>query len=181
MPPRGRYLEQQPHGKTEFHVPSAHRLQGALDVAKRGHAFAQLVERQPILRTSIGTVGDAPAQIIAPHVDATLPFEDLSAQKDPEAELARRMEADIAQPFDLARGPLWRAKLYKLAPDHHVLYFMPHHIIWDGWSFDLFYEEMAALYGGAGRAAPGVACGGGAAGRRGGGGGPELARQLEHW
>jgi non-ribosomal peptide synthetase component F len=28
-----------------------------------------------------------------------------------------------------------------------VLFFMPHHLIWDGWSFDLFYEEMAALYG----------------------------------
>ena len=30
--------------------------------------------------------------------------------------------------------------------DDHVLFFMPHHIIWDGWSFDLFYEEMSALY-----------------------------------
>ncbi|HEY6032922.1 MAG TPA: amino acid adenylation domain-containing protein, partial [Kofleriaceae bacterium] len=175
------YLEQLQLGKTVFHVPSAHRLQGALDVAKLGQAFAQLVERQPILRTSIGTVGDAPAQIVAAHVDATLPIEDLSALADPEAELARRMEADIAQPFDLARGPLWRAKLYKLAPDHHVLYFMPHHIIWDGWSFDLFYEEMAALYGGTDRAAPGVTYGDFAAWHRDWMSGPELARQLEHW
>ena len=47
-----------------------------------------------------------------------------------------------AEPFDLARGPLFRARLYRLAGDEHVLFFMPHHIIWDGWSFDLFYEEM---------------------------------------
>jgi amino acid adenylation domain-containing protein len=175
------YLEELQLGETVFHVPSAHRLQGALDVAKLGRAFAQLVERQPILRTSIGTVGDAPAQIVAAHVDTTLPFEDLSALAEPEAELARRMEVDIALPFDLSRGPLWRAKLYKLAIDHHVLYFMPHHIIWDGWSFDLFYEEMSALYAGTERAAPAVTYGDFAAWHRDWMSGPELARQLEHW
>ncbi len=172
-----------------FHVPSAHRLHGPLDRAKLGRAFAELVARQSVLRTSIGTVGDSPAQLVVDELDTSIPFEDLTRlpADQREAELARQMEADIAQPFDLGRAPLWRVKLFQLAPDHHVLYFMPHHIIWDGWSFDLFYEEMSALYGAelAGRrtdrAAPPVTYGDFAAWHRDWMSGPELTRQLEQW
>ena len=30
--------------------------------------------------------------------------------------------------------------------NEHVFFFMAHHIVWDGWSFDLLYEEIAAAY-----------------------------------
>jgi acyl carrier protein len=38
--------------------------------------------------------------------------------------------------------------------DYHVFFFMPHHIVWDGWSFDLLYQEMAAAYTAALRSKP---------------------------
>ncbi len=59
---------------------------------------------------------------------------------------------------------------------------MAHHIIWDGWSFDLFYEEMDALYGGVASAPlPPVTYGDFTAWHRDWMSGPELSRQLEHW
>src|SRR5678815_3872677 len=111
------YLEQLQLGRTVFNVPSAHRLHGALDVAALGRAFARLVQRQPVLRTAIGTVGDAPAQIVADQIDATIPLEDLSGLPDDQREpqLARRLEIEIAQPFDLSRAPLFRVRLYRLS------------------------------------------------------------------
>jgi amino acid adenylation domain-containing protein len=181
------YLEQLQLGRTVFNVPSAHRLRGPLDVAALGRAFAELVRRQPILRTMIGTVGDAPAQLVLDEVDAQIPLEDLAKLDAREAQLAKKLELEIAQPFDLTRAPLWRVKLYRLAADEHVLFFMAHHIIWDGWSFDLFYEEMAALYGAelAGkptdRALPAVSYGDFTVWHREWLAGPELARQLDHW
>ena len=36
--------------------------------------------------------------------------------------------------------------MFRLDDERHVWFFMPHHIIWDGWSFDLLYREMATLY-----------------------------------
>jgi amino acid adenylation domain-containing protein len=183
------YLEQLQLGKTVFHVPSAHRLHGPLDVAALNRAFAKLVVRQTALRTSIGIVGDAPAQIIADSVDTAIPLDDLTSvpsdQRD--AELARRIDAAMAQPFDLSKAPLWRVRLFKLGPDHHVLYFMPHHIIFDGWSFDVLYDEMSALYAAEAsgapltKPAPTVTYGDFAAWHRDWMSGPELARQLEQW
>ena len=60
--------------------------------------------------------------------------------------LLRRLDELTAQPFDLESAPLFRAHMFRLAPDEHVLFFMPHHIVWDGWSFDLLYTDFAALY-----------------------------------
>ena len=177
------YLEQLQLGKTVFHVPSAHRLHGSLDVAALGRAFAELVRRQSVLRTAIGIVGDEPRQVTLDDVDTTIPFDDLSAvaADEREAELSRRMHAAMASPFDLSKAPLWRVHLYKLAADHHVFFFMPHHIIFDGWSFDLLYEEMSALYAGTARPMPAVTYGDFAAWHREWMSGPEPARQLDQW
>jgi amino acid adenylation domain-containing protein len=177
------YLEQLEVGKTVFNVPSAHRLRGPMDVARLGRAFAELVRRQDVLRTQIGMVGDAPAQFVVPEVDATIPLEDLTALPAGEREprLMERLAEEIAQPFDLTRAPLFRVRLFQLADDDHVLFFMPHHIVWDGWSFDLFYEEMAAHYAGVERELPPVTYSDFSAWHREWMSGPELARQVEHW
>lgn len=183
------YLEQLHPGRTVYNVPSAHRLQGALDRDALQAAFTRLVEHQSALRTLIGQHGGAPYQQVLETVDTTLACDDLRGfgADAREGELARRMQDEIARPFDLARGPLFRARLFALAEDEHVLFFMAHHLVWDGWSFDLFYDEMAALYA--------AGCNGGdaevpalpvtyadfSAWHNDWMAGPELARQLASW
>ena len=51
-----------------------------------------------------------------------------------------------ARPFDLARGPLLRALLLRLAAAEHVLLLTIHHIARDGWSLGVLVRELAALY-----------------------------------
>ena len=183
------YLEQLQLGRTVFNVPSAHRLRGPLDVAALGRAFTALVDRQAVLRTAVGTVGDAPAQLVADRVDTAIPVEDLSAlpaeQREPQ--LARRLDVEIAHVFDLTHAPLFRVRLFRLGPDDHVLFFMAHHIVFDGWSFDLLYEEMAALYAAelAGapvdRPPPAISYADFTVWHRDWLTGPELTRQIDHW
>lgn len=187
------YLEQLHPGRTVYNVPSAHRLRGALDRDALGRAFAAMVQRQAALRTTIGMHDGEPFQAIHDAIrdalDASLRFEDLTgiAADARETELALRMEDEIAVPFDLARGPLFRACVYRLGDDDHVMFFMAHHAIWDGWSFDLFYTEMAALYdafrhGREPSLAPmPVGYADFSAWHRAWMAGPELTRQLDHW
>ena len=56
------------------------------------------------------------------------------------------LETEGDRPFNLAEGPLVRAALIELADTEHVLFFMTHHVVWDGWSFDILLNELAALY-----------------------------------
>ncbi|MCR6626923.1 MAG: amino acid adenylation domain-containing protein [Pseudoxanthomonas sp.] len=142
-------LEQIEPGAVTYNTPSAHRLHGPMDVHALERAFQEMVRRQASLRTILVPHGESAMQKILDEVDASLlPAADLSHLAEPQRmdTLMAELEARTAQPFVLDQGPLFRARLYKLADDDHVLYFMTHHAIWDGWSFDIFYAEMSALY-----------------------------------
>jgi amino acid adenylation domain-containing protein len=150
MQERIRFIEQLHPGRVLYNTPSAHRLIGPFDAAAFERAFRDLVKRQPALRTQIvmAVDGGGSVQQILPELDIDLPVQDLSSWPEPdrEAELMRRMQAIVDQPIDITQAPLFRAALYRLDELHHAFLFMPHHIIWDGWSFDVLYEEMSAAY-----------------------------------
>ncbi|MDE2129604.1 MAG: amino acid adenylation domain-containing protein [Betaproteobacteria bacterium] len=143
------FLEQLDPGLPTFNTPSAHRLRGSLNVTALERAINAMVARQASLRTFITDDDGVPIQVVLPELHVSLGVvEDLStllpAEREPE--LMRRLQRRSAEVFDLTEPPLFKLGLYRLAEDDHVLFFMPHHIIWDGWSFDLVYDEMAALY-----------------------------------
>src|SRR5262249_17904625 len=48
--------------------------------------------------------------------------------------------------FDLARGPLLRLGVLRLAPLDHRALFTLHHSVADGWSVSLFLREIFLLY-----------------------------------
>src|SRR5262249_49330320 len=62
----------------------------------------------------------------------------------PEARDLAALEAGT--PFDLARGPLWRVRLVRLAAQEHQALLTLHHIVSDGWSTDVLVHEVAVLY-----------------------------------
>ncbi|MEK7785395.1 MAG: condensation domain-containing protein, partial [Chloroflexota bacterium] len=61
-------------------------------------------------------------------------------------EAKRLATEEAAKPFDLARGPLLRARLLRLADDDHIAILIMHHIVADGWSMNVLTREVAALY-----------------------------------
>ncbi len=143
------FVEELQPGRVTYNAPSAHRLRGPMNRGAFAHALTDVVAHQPILRTRIATLADGThVQEVLPTIDVNLPIEDLRGipAGERETELMRRMQAVVDQPIDIHAAPLWRAALYVLDEDEHAFLFMPHHIIWDGWSFDILYDDMAAAY-----------------------------------
>lgn len=149
MQERIRFIEEMYPGRLDYNTPSGHRLRGPINLEAFERAFNRMVERQPSLRTRIVSTPAGPVQQIDPTLQVSLlPLEDLTHLPPDEREttLIRRMEEMIGEVFVLDRGPLFKVRLFKLGAEDHALFFMTHHIIWDGWSFDLLYTEMTALY-----------------------------------
>jgi non-ribosomal peptide synthetase component F len=124
-------------------------LRGRLDEAAFEQAMQELTRHQPIMRTAFRHTGLDVEQIVEESVDTQLfPAEDLSSVPEAEREqvLMRRLQTLTDTPFELTRAPLFSARMFRLADDDHVFFFMPHHIIWDGWSFDILYAELSQLY-----------------------------------
>nr|WP_314532430.1 non-ribosomal peptide synthase/polyketide synthase [uncultured Pseudomonas sp.] len=129
-----------PHS-TAYHIPSALRLKGPLDLCALQRSFDTLLARHESLRTHLRQDAAGTVQVIE---DSGLIEIDL-AEAD-EASLRARVADVVAQPFDLLRGPLLRAKLLRLSEDEHVLVLVQHHIVSDGWSMQLMVEELVQLY-----------------------------------
>ncbi|HZV39330.1 MAG TPA: amino acid adenylation domain-containing protein, partial [Pseudoxanthomonas sp.] len=142
-------LERINPGQLGFNTPSAHWLTGPLGHAAFEQAFADLMQRQSVLRTTLEERDGEFVQVVHERIDTGLAeVEDLGALPADQREraLAQRIDALIATPFQLVGAPLFRARLFKLEETRHALFFMTHHVVWDGWSFDLFYRDFAELY-----------------------------------
>jgi amino acid adenylation domain-containing protein len=124
-----------------YHIPSALRLKGRLDIVALQKSFESLIARHESLRTQFRQVGEGMRQEIQPTYAVVLEPETLA-----ESQLKARVEQAIAHPFDLARGPLLRMTLLRLSELDHVLVLVQHHIISDGASMQVMVEEVVQAY-----------------------------------
>jgi amino acid adenylation domain-containing protein len=149
-------IEREFPGLPQFNLPFAYRLQGPLNVPVLERSLAEVVRRHESLRTRFDWVDEQPRVVVAPAdaVDSSLVVEDLArpttANERAEALMLKKAELEAEQeawmPFDLTRAPLFRARLFRLGANDHVLIFVLHHVIVDGWSIGIFMEEISQLY-----------------------------------
>ncbi|MFG3247807.1 amino acid adenylation domain-containing protein [Streptomyces sp. NPDC048187] len=151
------FLDRLAPGSSLYNVPLVLTVDGPLDTAVLGDAVRALVRRHASLRTRLVAHGDEPVQVV--DVDAELPLEVEDLRHLPEAEREdaadQRAQREAEQPFDLARAPLCRVRLLRLAEERHLLLLTMHHAVSDGWSVGVLIRDLGALYAAArGGAAP---------------------------
>ncbi|MEU3624240.1 hypothetical protein BS329_35280 [Amycolatopsis coloradensis] len=129
-------------------------LRGELDVPALEAALRGVIDRHEALRTTVSVVDGVPVQRIAARSAFELRVLDEPAAPDERLrELAGR-EASL--PFDLERGPLFRALLVRGGATRALLVVTNHHLVGDGWSRRVLIGELAAGYDGTPIAAPPV-------------------------
>lgn len=123
---------------------------GPIDPAILERAIAEIIRRHEIWRTTFDVDDGQPVQLVLPASDTLqIPRVDLTALPEAQRknEAVRLATEEAKQPFDLGRGPLLRATLYKLNDDDHRLFMVFHHIIFDGMTaYRVFLPELAVLY-----------------------------------
>jgi len=128
-----------------YNVPYALRLRGALDTAALEHALGRIVERHEILRTRYEQDAEGlPRQVVDAPSRFPLPVVEVGEGGWERALALASEEARL--PVDLARGPVFRALLYRLSPEDHLLALFTHHIATDAESVRVFLRELDALY-----------------------------------
>ncbi|HEX5715571.1 MAG TPA: amino acid adenylation domain-containing protein [Thermoanaerobaculia bacterium] len=152
------FLDQLEPGGWTYNIPLALRIEGGLDPAVLQAALRELVRRHESLRTVFAAVEGEPFQDIRPAGDPPLPQLDLAglAPEARQRELRRLSRLEARRAFDLGRDPMLRALLVHLGETEHALLLTMHHIASDGWSMDILWRELRALYeaGRSGRPSP---------------------------
>ena len=142
------YLEQQEGIDQSYTIAGSYLLEGHLAIDKFEQSLQAIIERHECLRTTFITVEGQPVQKINTSEDNgfNLLLEDISHETDA-IELGReRANNELTEAFDLECGPLIRAKLIKIDQHKHLFLLTFHHIVSDGWSMDIFKQELFSLY-----------------------------------
>ncbi|HEX2252509.1 MAG TPA: amino acid adenylation domain-containing protein, partial [Thermoanaerobaculia bacterium] len=142
------FLDRLQPGSAAYNIPQSVRLRGALALPALRAALTTLVARHEVLRTTYGATEEGPVQTVHPPAPLPLPLVELANLPAArlERELARLAQQEAQAPFDLAAGPVLRARLVRLAADDHAVLSTVHHVASDGWSTQVVLAELEAAY-----------------------------------
>ena len=135
-------------GSAVFNVPMAVRFSSAIDLDALKQSVNEIVRRQEAFRTTFVTVDGRPTPVVSSNLEIDLSLLDLTAVASSELDaVCRRLTNDeAARPFNLEHGPLIRTSLLRLSERESIFLLTMHHIVSDGWSIVLFFQELSALY-----------------------------------
>jgi amino acid adenylation domain-containing protein len=138
-----------PAAQTSYHIPAGFLIRGTLARDALRAALDGVVARHASLRSRFPAAADGtPLAIVEPAGTCAFEESDLSHLAGHELDFAldqKRLDEET-RPFDLATGPLIRVQLVRTGPDAHILLITQHHIVSDGWSVGLLWQETLALY-----------------------------------
>ncbi|MFF8789308.1 amino acid adenylation domain-containing protein [Streptomyces sp. NPDC015125] len=129
-------------GTAAYTVPEAFRLRGPLDEVAFEAALHALIARHDALRTQV-TGGAYPELVVDGESSVRLQRTDLRGAGT--AAVHQLLEQAGRRVFDLD-GPLVETALARIGDEEWVFLFTAHHLVVDGWSFDVLWRDLEALY-----------------------------------
>lgn len=142
------HVLQEPESDTYFQQFSC-TISGLTDIEKWQASWQHVVARHPAMRTLFTwDKRERPLQIVRERV--TLPVEVLDWQNESNQQQQLKwqswLQRDRDRGFDLSVAPLVRLTLAQTQADEYFFLFSFHHILLDGWSQRLLFEEALAHY-----------------------------------
>ncbi|WP_445627752.1 amino acid adenylation domain-containing protein [Nostoc sp. DSM 114167] len=135
-------------GNSIYNLPLVYRITGALNEKALEESLREIVRRHETLRSTFQVKNGQVvyAVINEPVFDFSVIDLRHISETEREAQATQQAEQEIKHPFDLARGPLLRSKLWRLDEQEYLFVAVTHHIVADGWSFSVLTQELAKVY-----------------------------------
>ncbi|MEV7124179.1 condensation domain-containing protein [Kitasatospora griseola] len=141
------WLVDRRHGTSPgYNIGGAFRLRGPLDTGRFCDAMQKVVDRQPLLRSSVALREGLPVLQVHRSLRLDLPLLDVPAATSPSL-LKQLVGEQLGLPFDLGHAPLFRAALLRMSDTDHVAVLVAHHIISDDHSIGVIGRQALEYYG----------------------------------
>ncbi|MBE9178531.1 amino acid adenylation domain-containing protein [Oculatella sp. LEGE 06141] len=132
-------------------------LQGSLNRDALVAAWKQLMVWHTVLRTAfVWEKLEHPIQIVGRQVE--LPWQELNwtgfSPMEQQEKLEQLLQTDAQQGFDLTQAPLMRLTLIHKAESAYQLIWSHHHLLLDGWSVQLVFQDLLTAYASVCRGTP---------------------------
>ncbi len=141
------FLDQFEPNSATYNIPTAIRMKGTLDRVRLKTSLQTIVNRHESLRTRFTSQGGEVLQVVEPEL--LIPIDEVSLEDNgalKEDALRQQITRYAALPFSLTQDALIRFALIRIGTEDHVLVICVHHIVSDGYSMALFFQELSSLY-----------------------------------
>ncbi|MBT7408878.1 MAG: amino acid adenylation domain-containing protein, partial [Methylococcales bacterium] len=139
------FLDQLEPENALYNIPAAVELQGEINLCALEASVNQVIQRHESLRTRFRAINGKPIQIIEQDCQCSIHQISLDDGNDEQAIIAK-IRKEIDKPFSLSTDLLIRVSILKIKKDQHILLFLLHHIVSDGWSTDVLIHEITQNY-----------------------------------
>lgn len=140
------FLDQLNQDSSLYNMFAAYKLEGKINIAALKKAFLYFVETHESLRTSFILENGIPKQVVKPVELSRLVINEQDVFNITPEELQQKAKSEANTPFDLTTPPLIRISLFKASEETVYLFISMHHIISDGWSFNILCEQVSTIY-----------------------------------
>lgn len=125
-----------------YNIPQAVLLNGNLNMELLKKSLNKLIMRHEILRTSFVTINNEPVQVI--HDECEIDLKYIEGKEEDIQQISNK----FVKPFDLSTAPLFRALLVNISKNKNILLFDIHHIVADGLSLIILWNDLVRFYNG---------------------------------
>ncbi len=136
-------------GKTAiYNIASQLSLDGKLNTDLLEKTLNEIICRHETLRANFHSADGQARMVVRPFTPYRLLVTDVSSLPRAERENAIDQHTrEVAEtPFDLESDELFRFRLLRTGGQSYLLLMAMHHIISDGWSYNVFRKEMTVIY-----------------------------------
>ncbi|MEM7802749.1 MAG: condensation domain-containing protein, partial [Chloroflexota bacterium] len=129
-----------------YNLPFIYEIRGGLNIERLKASVMAVASRQQVLRSSYRDLSDGPQIVFHDAIPLAFEYGDYRSEVLTQDDIYDLIARDTVKPFDLSQPPLWRLHLYQLEAERFILLGVFHHIIFDGWSADVFWNDLRHAY-----------------------------------
>lgn len=140
------WLDQQSFpGSAHLTIGGNSTFNGELDIARLEAALVQLVDENIALRLLPGE--DGQQQVVDSWPGPLIDYDELQHQPQPETTVLKQIEQTMAKPFLFdGKSRPWAVYVRKVADSQYRMWVGFHHIMMDGFSMAVLFENWSAIY-----------------------------------
>ncbi|MGE6593561.1 amino acid adenylation domain-containing protein [Bacillus mycoides] len=129
-----------------FNIPIFYELKGKVDILSLEKAIQFVINRHEVLRTNFYAVKGELLQVLRNSAPFKLRVNKIDKYTLIENELESFMDKEAKHAFSLTNDLLIRGSIIQINDSRSVLALTFHHIIFDGWSLNVFMKELSCFY-----------------------------------
>lgn len=131
--------------RSEWNLTLTFKVEGAMELERMKKAYYGVCQNHDLLRSHLVKENGMVYLAVEQGMDQNFKVMDLHAKENPEQKALELMKKEALTPVDMS-GALSGLTIYHIGKEVNYLLFKISHLIADGWSLNIIFEELCSGY-----------------------------------